>query len=187
MQKKSPLPTDTLIVTEGTKTEPTYFGNIKRKYQIPLEIRHSHNSTAPDQIVQYAITLKDTTLKQHKFKHVFVVFDRDDHKSYSQACKLCEEKKFTAITSNPCFELWLLLHFEQVSSPIEKAEEAKQRLQKYIPGYIDKTPNDLFDLTENSLEDACKLSRKLTEEGNHDTNPYTNVHILIEKLKNTEE
>ncbi|HDZ61640.1 MAG TPA: RloB domain-containing protein [Nitrospirae bacterium] len=55
------------------------------------------------------------------FDRVFCVFDKDSHESYTRALDEVEKAKpkniFKAITSIPCFEYWLLLHYEFSTKP----------------------------------------------------------------------
>jgi len=79
--------------------------------------------TQPRQIVDDAEALFN---ESREYEHVYAVFDRDDHATYHNALTRAEqldntlrndEKKlvrFFAVPSVPCFELWLLLHFENV-------------------------------------------------------------------------
>jgi hypothetical protein len=52
------------------------------------------------------------------FDRLCFIFDRDRNSftqnQYAGVLKICEEKKISAYPSNPCFEFWLLLHFNEV-------------------------------------------------------------------------
>ena len=41
---------------------------------------------------------------------VWVVFDRDEHERFDEAVSLCEANGIGVARSNPCFEVWLILH-----------------------------------------------------------------------------
>ena len=57
------------------------------------------------------------------YDRVFCVFDRDGHVNYQQALDqvakspLGRKGRLVAITSVPCFEFWVLLHFEYTAAP----------------------------------------------------------------------
>ena len=76
-----------LIVSEGSKTEPNYFGEIRQAYRLHtanVEVRPSELGTAPIQVVQYAKELfefgdKHKNIQPRAFEQVYAVFDRDDH------------------------------------------------------------------------------------------------------------
>ena len=114
-----------LIVTEGEKTEPQYFEEIRKLRRVAsahIAILESRYGTEPRQIVDFA---KDRFRERKKeFDRVFVVFDRDEHLTYHDSLAACQRAKlkndtgksieFCAVVSNPCFELWLLLHYEEI-------------------------------------------------------------------------
>ena len=75
-----------LIVSEGSKTEPNYFREIRvahRLHTANVEVQPSELGTAPIQVVQYAQTLfedgdRHKNIQRRAFEKVFAVFDRDD-------------------------------------------------------------------------------------------------------------
>lgn len=66
------------------------------------------------------------------FDAAFCVFDRDEHIHFDAVCRRIYEMgslsfkrwraPIQAITSNPSFELWLLLHFEDVRRELHRDE-----------------------------------------------------------------
>lgn len=131
-----------LIVTEGSKTEPLYLGEIRSKFRLNtanVAVQPSQFGTTPLQVVEYAEYLflngdEYREIPKKGFEQVYVVFDRDDHETYHNALAKAAERngklrndlkqavKFEAIASVPCFELWLLLHFEDVQAPLHRTD-----------------------------------------------------------------
>lgn len=129
-----------LIVTEGSKTEPLYLEDIRAAYQLHsanVAVQPSQLGTAPIQVVRHALQLFEggdlqKGIRPRSFEQVYAVFDRDDHHTYFDALKQAESLNgtlrnddkqpvsFKAIASIPCFELWLLLHYEDVQHPIHR-------------------------------------------------------------------
>ncbi|NTU44914.1 MAG: RloB domain-containing protein [Chlorobiaceae bacterium] len=191
-----------LIVSEGSKTEPNYFGEIRAFYRLHtanVEVRPSDLGTAPLQVVQYARQLflegdRHRGIQARAFDQVYAVFDRDDHESYFNALQLAEsldqkyindEKQpvlFRAIPSVPSFELWLLLHFEEILSPIDR-DEVMRRLKQYVPQY-EKGATGIFAITRNQLDQACTRAEKLGTRfsGYTAPEPYTAVNALVKLL-----
>jgi hypothetical protein len=58
---------------------------------------------------------------------VWAVFDRDDHPHFERAINICEGSGVLVARSNPCFELWLVLHFKHYDKPGDAAS-----LQKHL-------------------------------------------------------
>lgn len=191
-----------LIVSEGSKTEPLYFREIRVAYRLPIthvEIRPSELGTAPIQVVQYARDLFENGdahkgIPPRAFEQVYAVFDRDDHISYFDALKLAESLNgklrndakqhatFAAIASIPSFELWLLLHFEEIQAPLHR-DEVIRRLKQYIPGYA-KGAGQAFALTKDRLTTATQRAKRLAEKFNaySDPEPYTAIGDLVKLL-----
>lgn len=191
-----------LIVCEGTKTEPQYFKEIQVRYRLQtanVQVEPSQLGTSPRQVVEYARDLflngslrKD--IQQKSFDQVFAVFDRDDHVNYHEALQLVASldgklrndlKKsvpFRSIASVPCFELWLLLHYENIQHPIHR-DEVQHRLKKYIPEY-EKGTGGYFELTRSQMAIATQRARSLSSQTTaHDGHqPYTDVDILANLL-----
>lgn len=192
-----------LIVSEGSKTEPNYFKEIQRHYRLHtanVAVHHSELGTSPKQVVQYALDLfkKGDPKKQiqpRAFEQVYTVFDRDDHASYVEALQLASainEKNvtndlkqkiiFKAIASVPSFELWLLLHFEDVQAPIHR-DEALRRLKGHVEGY-EKGNTGVFTTTKAHLEIAKSRARTLATKftAYTDPEPFTAVHEVVTLL-----
>lgn len=191
-----------LIVCEDTKSAPQYFKEIRQYHRLVtanVQVEPSMLGTAPKQVVEYAkqLFLKGDPHKrigQRAFDRVYAVFDRDDHMSYHDALNIAksldgkhrnDEKRkviFQAIASVPCFELWLLLHYEDIRHGIHR-NEVQRRLKIHIPNY-DKGAGGYFELTRGHLEDATLRARRLAEL----TSPYdgkqlyTDIDILVNLL-----
>jgi hypothetical protein len=187
-----------LIVTEGKKTEPNYFNEIIARYRLHtanIEVRHCQYGTSPLQVVEYANDVFEKgdlhkKIKRKAFEQVYAVFDRDDHETYFKALTLAKSLNgnfkndenrpvdFHAVPSVPCFELWLLLHFEEISAPIHR-DEVFKRLKKHIPNY-EKGGEGYFAATRDKLDIAIERARRLME--NNGTEPYTDVQKLVSLL-----
>ena len=195
-----------LIVSEGTETEPNYFKEIRsfyRLYTANVQVVPSGYGTAPDQVVDYAETLFingniEKRIQKRAFEKVYVVIDRDDHKSYynaiSKVTSLNRKKlkndskqpvKFIAIPSVPCFEIWFLLHFEDILAFTDR-NDITEHLERHVPDYS-KGRNDMFRITSGKLDTAIDRAETLRERGysaySHDPpQPFTDVDILVKEL-----
>ncbi|MDT3669650.1 MAG: RloB family protein [Aromatoleum sp.] len=191
-----------LIVSEGSKTEPNYFSEIRAAYRLHtanVEVRPSELGTAPIQVVQYAKELfengdRHKNIQPRAFEQVYAVFDRDDHDSYFNALRLAESLdrrlkndakqfiRFKAIASVPSFELWLLLHYEDIQAPLHR-DEVMQRLKQHIPGY-EKGAGRAFAVTRERLAVATQRAEALAARFTADTapEPYTAIVDLVKLL-----
>lgn len=191
-----------LIVTEGSKTEPLYLEEIcaaHRLHSANVQVQPGRFGTAPIQVVRYAQQLFDKGdlykgIRPKSFDQIFVVFDRDEHRSYFDALHLAqsldgrlrnEDKAtvgFAAIASVPSFELWLLLHYEDIQHPIER-DEVMHRLKGYIPNY-QKGSGGVFALTRDQLGMATQRAQGLSLRfsAHSAPEPFTAVHELVRLL-----
>ncbi|MDO9452396.1 MAG: RloB family protein [Stagnimonas sp.] len=191
-----------LIVCEGSKTEPQYLEEIRQQLRLPsahIEVRHSLLGTCPMQVVECAEQLfregnMSLGIKAKSFEQVYAVFDRDEHLRYAEALAhaaaldgrlkndLKQKVKFEAIASVPCFELWLLLHFEDCLAPIDRGV-ARQRLRRHLPDYEKgqgghyANTQDHFDIASGR---AAQLAARTTAMDG--IQPYTDMHRLVAVL-----
>lgn len=192
-----------LIVCEGSKTEPLYLGEIRQQLRLPsanVQVQPAGYGTEPLRIVEYAerlFTAGQRALGIHarSFDRVVVVFDRDEHRTYHGALqrvaalngRLENDERvkvpFEAVVSVPCFELWLLLHFEDVLAPLHR-DEALARLRTHVAGYA-KGQGARWAVTRERLDVATGRAQALAAAGHRaegGTQPYTNMHELVHRL-----
>lgn len=191
-----------LIVSEGSKTEPNYFREIRAAYRLHtanVEVQPSDLGTAPIQVVRHAQQLfengdRHRNIQQRAFEKVYAVFDRDNHDSYFDALRLAESLDgklrndakqpviFQAVASIPSFELWLLLHYEDIQAPLHR-NEVMYRLKQHIPDY-EKGADKAFATTSEHLAIATQRAERLSARFTADTDPepFTAIAELVTLL-----
>ena len=185
-----------LIVCEGTKTEPHYFHELLEALNIrPQMVRIAPNDgVSPDRVVEHAFLLyQEDAESGDAYDKVYCVFDRDKHTTFSAAVKrtkdLCDTgQPLEAITSTPCFEVWLLLHFgysdqpfhaagkKSVGDQVVAALKAKPGFAKYGKGQKGLYPQ-LADKLSNALAHAAQLRKHGAATGS--INPATDIDKLV--------
>lgn len=192
-----------LILCEGKKTEPNYFKSLRSHLHLNKElivIHEGFRGNDPLSLVNSAEEEFDKELKRDPEKrgydNVFVVFDRDTHTTYTGALQKItglskkHKEKFKAIVSIPCFELWLLQHFEDVTRPYAASssnsicDNVIHDLKVHIPDY-EKGSRTAFELTHPMLDVAISRAQSLERrhEGVGTGNPSTKVHQLVKYLQ----
>jgi hypothetical protein len=191
-----------LVVTEGTKTEPSYLEEIRSAYGLHsanVAFQPGRRGTSPLDVVDYAERLfvhgdAYRGVRPRSFDQVYAVFDRDEHANYFAALQkasaldgllLNDERqrvRFAAIPSNPCFELWLLLHFEEVLAPMHR-NDVLARLRSHVPGY-EKGTRGMFKTTRASLDVATRRANAMAQsaDARSDAGPFTAFHELVIRL-----
>ena len=152
------------ICCEGAKTEPHYFEALRRDLRlssvcvriIPGDICGSD----PRTVVAWAADMKKDLAAEWPGAVVWCVFDRDEHPQIENALCRARDCRICLGFSNPCFELWLLLHYEYSTAQLER-DEALRRLRAYIPAYAKATP--VYDFLRERREQAVTHASRLRE------------------------
>ncbi|AFZ51763.1 RloB family protein [Dactylococcopsis salina] len=174
-----------LVATEGEKTEEIYF-NIFRtpeyRKNIQVKILSARRGNSSPKAVMKRLQSKAREMDLQSGDELWVVID-DDKRPKEQLQVIvneCKEKHnyFFAI-SNPCFELWLLLHQKNYKAP-PTPELCEQELAKLFEKPYDKTNYEVSKL-EPYIKNAIAHAQKL------DTTDIpkevgTGVYRLVEKL-----
>lgn len=182
-------PYDTvLIVCEGEKTEPYYFKELRDDLQLNtanIEITGDTGGSSPVNVVAYG-------LKHYKeYDKVFCVFDKDRHASYQQALDMIHGKKLRkehiilTITSVPCFEFWILLHFRKTTrnfdtGPGSICDQVIADLKSFLPQYT-KGTRGLYLQIKEMRPAAIKHAREVARHGKGagTDHPSTQIHELV--------
>ena len=182
-----------LVLCEGTKTEPYYFSSFKTKYRLTsVKVRRLSESTGPRGLVKRA---KDEIRNDPGWDEVYCVLDHDGRlQKVTQVARLLKAldtaKKSTAVKmvlSVPCFEYWLLLHFEATSKPfagvlggMTACDQVTQRLRNHLPEYR-KNDNRVFELVNEHIGEAIS-NAGLIQSQSFSGSPCTDVGKLASRL-----
>lgn len=185
-----------LLALEGkNKTEKTYFGefnNANKQYRVLFA---KGNNTDPVNIVKDAISsYKKMELEKDAGDLAFVVCDTDFHKEdqIQEARTLAEQNNITLLLSNPCFEIWLLLHFKYTTKQYASNLELLKELEDIWPEYSKNIGSfdGISDRRPLAIDNAKQLKQfhKLKNQKTYieKCNPSTDVHILVELLDDEE-
>jgi hypothetical protein len=179
-----------LIVCEGTLTERGYFTAFRHAERSLINLEISPGGV-PRTLVQRAIELrseadqkaKNSKDENERFEHVWCVFDIDEHPGVLEAKQQARDNRIDVAISNPCFELWMLLHFQDQRAHIER-HLLRQECGKFLPGYDKEVPfAKLHPRYGEALKRASDLDVWQTKRGLEGSNPWTGVYRLTEKIK----
>lgn len=186
-----------LIVCEGEKTEPNYFRDLiiaNRINSANVEIDGSCGSS-PISVWQHALeTYKSEQRKGDPYDRVYCVIDRDSHQSYrrvlEQASRMRPSNTFFVIPSIPCFEYWILLHFDYRTKPYSGAQTGSpcesliDELKGFLPEY-EKGASGLYNLiaaqTDYAIHNSQRAIQHARDTGTEE--PTTYVHELVAYLR----
>jgi RloB-like protein len=176
-----------VVFCEGKRTEPMYlraFASDHGNMLVNLELRFPG---APMTLVSDAIAHKKAYARRRKDSfeardQVWCVFDRDEHPDVLQALQRARDSGIPVAYSNPCFELWPLLHFQDHDRPTDR--HSMQRLLAHVmPKYDYRGSKQCdYDLMRSGYAEADKRAERMelrrVEERNQYGNPYTSIFRL---------
>lgn len=130
---------DTVALVGDGQTERIYFGDVRDVYRpTSLTIQPDY----PRKLGSYKGVLdRATALKNDSFNHVFALIDMDKiiqenrTTEYQHAKATAERAGVIILENNPCFEIWLLLHFVHTGRLFSNCSDVVTELRKHIPDY----------------------------------------------------
>lgn len=190
-----------LVVSEGKETEPRYFEGVRaalgaangRKVAIVVKGTGKHTLDLLDFAVEHCRYAPET------FDHVWLVFDKDDFPAadFDAMERKCAElsdgsRTFHALWSNPCFELWPLLHLRYTTAPMTATECQRalaQAMSKDLGVEYRKNLGGLFGMVDGQRVEALHRVQRLEahhgELGNirpSAQNPATKVGEIFDEI-----
>lgn len=106
-----------IIATEGTYTEGQYFRGLTsdekyRNSRVHVEVLERETTlSSPENVMSHLDNFK-RTYRLNKYDELWMVIDVDKwgDEKLSDIATQCSQKNYSLAVSNPCFEIWLLLH-----------------------------------------------------------------------------
>ncbi|MBF0324938.1 MAG: RloB domain-containing protein [Alphaproteobacteria bacterium] len=181
-----------ILFCEGKNTEPAYFKALERHCDcVVLDIQVIRAAGTPLTIAERAsaeVRARHTDKGSFQLgDQIWAVFDRDDHPYFDQALKLCEKAKVGIARSTPCFEVWLILHYQDFHRP-----DGRHAVQRHLAALSPE-----YDAKSGKLPDCASLMKSLdvaerraeTQLQARETErtpfgpPSTTVHLLTRAIR----
>jgi hypothetical protein len=183
-RSQRPLPPgkSLLVVCEGT-TEQEYIDELSRHIGNPsVQIRFCRDRGSPDKIIELAQhEIRDQAANRNpRFDEVWCVFDRDSHDYFNGAIQTAIDRGYKLAVSNPCIELWLLVHHRQ--SPGQRhRDDVHDMLKRHDKGY---KKHVRFERYVNGIPSAVQIAHRMEVIANEDGerpfgNPSTSFYKLL--------
>lgn len=177
-----------VLVCEGHNTEPRYFKALEQHHKnVLIEIEAIGGVGVPKTIARRAIEELSNINKEDPLEEndqVWAVFDRDEHPYYEEATNQFESHGVKVARSDPCFELWIILHFEEYDKACTR-QDLQKRLKTLCGGKDCKDRSFDFSTILDNFETALKRAKRQEEKRINEgglTPPYTTVHKLVSAL-----
>ena len=84
------------------------------------------------------------SLAEEGYDHVYCLIDfdtvlsEDKRSDFEQEMKALDGKKITVYINNPCFETWVLMHYEKTGRTFSDCDTVGKTIIKYLKGYCKK-------------------------------------------------
>lgn len=185
-----------LIVSEGEVTEKEYLESVRRSRRIrsaSIEFIPP-GPTSPIEIVERARDLRRAARKDDPFDEVWCIFDVEakvDQRARPrllEAIQMARDNQIAVALSNPCIELWILLHEQEQEAAI--ASHSAQRLCSELGLIVKKhitNPHHLVAQYDTARTRAVRLDEKHDRETRVsvvDRNPASGVYKLVDAIYN---
>ncbi|MDO9340982.1 MAG: RloB family protein [Bacteroidales bacterium] len=160
------------VFCEG-ESEEVYISFIRSTYRVPIQITAKVSRNRINQ--KYVNNILRPLAKHEKDKR-FLLYDID---TPGMLRKLQSIKNAILLVSNPCFELWYILHTCNHTAEAT-SQQCVAQLERICKGYrkgsiCDKLKHELITGTEKAVVRAKKLPLY--------SNPSTSVYLLLNELR----
>lgn len=176
-----------VVVAEGTVTEREYFLSLSDELVVDLQCLRNRVGLSPESALK---RIRDHIAKVglRKGDEAWVVFDRDcwSDAHLTQIHIWSQERpNYGFALSNPKFEYWLLLHFENAGN-VKTAAHCDRRLSVHIPNYNKHINANHF--TRERINAAIKRAKARDMPPCEDwpRNPGSTVYRLITRILSKE-
>jgi hypothetical protein len=183
-----------LIACEDAKSSRFYLDALRKDLRLPAErlVLVPHSCTDPKGIVESVIDARAERIREKTFGEgdsAWAVFDGDEHRdrdlnNWNTALQRAKSKKIHLAISNPSFELWLLLHFQDQFGPIHR-DGVCHRLKEHLGSY-DKARGYYLELKqhlERAMQRAEALQTHPRDPATPFCNPSTGIYALIQAIR----
>lgn len=172
-----------LIVCGAAGTEPQYVNSLNSYLcNRAVRVRVVKKGRSPSQVVTHGI--KVATAINDSYDQLWCVVDVDNFDDLAIAAQRAADSPIptSLVVSNPCFELWPLLHFTDHRGHIESPAHAMKLLGKHVAGY-DKKILDFAKVYAPGIGNAVERAKRLEPTGDAtEVNPSTNMWRLVRAM-----
>ena len=164
------------VFCEG-ETEVAYTEMLRSHYRLPILIiarktlQNVTTALVDRSKAVYVQTASDRT---------YLMYDLDVAEMLERLQKVTGAE---LLCSNPCFELWLLLHYQDIKTPLTSADcikKLKAVAKQYKKGAL---ADEMAKQLNSNVRKAIKRAKGMQKYGN----PSTTVYLLVEELERLKE
>ncbi|MGA2671710.1 MAG: RloB family protein [Terracidiphilus sp.] len=172
-----------VIVAEGTVTKQEYFSLLNEELIVRVKcLRNRSNLPPKEALLRVREYIRKESLRKHD--EAWVVVDKDswlDDHLFELHAWAQSRSNYGFALSNPKFEYWLLLHFEDANG-VKTGDDCDRRLTKHLPGYDKHIEPQHFSVDRVHLAAARAKKRDNPPCADWPRKPGTTVYKLVERI-----
>jgi hypothetical protein len=184
-----------LVFCEGEKTEPQYLRavklhpNVRQVAAVDLRVESGQGGSVPLTLVERAVAAQRRAgLEEEEIDEFWCVFDVEwprNHPHLPEAIDMAQANGIGLAVSNPCFELWLILHHRAHTAWLDSAEA--QRIRRGLDGASGKD----VDAAKYMALASVAMARARAVDDEHlrcgsafpHNNPSSGMHLLMKAVR----
>ena len=197
-RKKKSIGKRGLILCEG-ETEENYFKGLisqdeyKRKFQaIDVNIFKPKDHSPVGLVNEAKKLINKAKRERNAYNFIWVVFDKDGHDKIPDAFEIARNNnpEINIAFTIPCFEFFVLLHFEKTTKPFRKCNSVISQIKKnWLPNY--EKASNLFDEIYDRKDLGCANSKWVQDRADvdikngvrvYELSAYSNIHEIVNFL-----
>lgn len=192
---RATLPIMTLVFDDA-RTAPAYFEFLKpqvRQHVVLRIVTAPTGGASPRKVVERASHLqrelrRDQAANERNRDSTWALFDMEhtphQRDQANEAIKLAEKKSISVAISDPCFEVWTLLHLDDTGRGFDNCDQVRARIAKLWSNEFgqpfDSKANADYSLILPRRNDAARRARRHWERQDPSR---TEVFRIIEEVE----
>jgi hypothetical protein len=171
----SPPRRQILVFVEGLKTEERYLVDWYRRNRDHVIVIIDQFRGGPLELVRRASEARRIGAREERrgkgraYDEIWCMFDIDEHPNVPEAIDLARRNDIRLAISNPCLELWFILHFEDQTAWIHRHDA--QHRSEHLLGCTKVLTDGALRLLFEHHEAAAQRARGLDEKHEIDGSP----------------
>jgi hypothetical protein len=175
-----------VVASEDTYAAKDYFDRFKASHAQFKVIATEDCRSSPKAVMRRLDEFKNEYVTEEN-DTFWLCIDRDRWKEDSllEVLRECRQKGYRIALSRPCFELWTLLHFEDLgSTPAHDCEAVIERLKAVLGGGYGKRCCRTEQITFPMVKEAMRRARAMDTEPNEflPSAATTRVYQILDEL-----
>lgn len=193
LERASPgrAPRQIAVFAEGEKTEPGYLTHWYRAYRDRVQVDIRGGLRDPVTTVEEAIAQKHREAREARrgrgraSDEYWCVIDDDGRSSVAPAVEKAEANGIQVAVSNPCVEVWFILHFRDQAAELEskRAQAISKELLMCDKILHEQALDELMERFPEARARALRLDAKHLGDGRAPrSNPSSGMWRLIDRI-----